>query len=104
MTMTASLERGMAHDRRRYLRQQTNIGAGLSANIRPSTAVAVTDLSPGGCGVRTDWELEPGTRVWIRFPGMESAPARVAWCEGRQAGLCFDNPFHPAVVARLISS
>lgn len=103
MPMTASLERGMAHDRRRYLRQPANIGAGLSANIRPSTEVIVTDLSPGGCGVRTEWELETGARVWIRFPGLESAPARVAWAEGRQAGLCFDHPFHPAVVARLVS-
>jgi hypothetical protein len=92
----------MAYDRRRHFRHSTNIGAGLSANIRPSTAVTVTDLTVAGCGIRTEWELEPGARVWIRLPGLESAPARVAWSEGTQAGLSFDQPFHPAVVARFV--
>lgn len=103
MPLIASLERGMAYDRRRYMRHTTNIGAGLSANIRPSTAVTVTDLSVGGCCVCTDLALEAGARVWIRLPGLESAPARIVWCDGARAGLSFDHPFHPAVVARYAS-
>lgn len=102
MPLIASLERQMAYDRRRYMRHQTSFGAGLSANIRPSSTVTVTDLSVGGCCVRTDLTLEPGGRVWIRLPGLESAPARVAWCDGERAGLRFDHPFHPAVVARYV--
>jgi hypothetical protein len=100
MPLIASLERGMSYDRRRYVRHPTNIGAGLSANIRPSTNVTITDLSVAGCCLTTDWALEAGARVWIRLPGLESAPARVAWCEDRRAGLAFDHPLHPAVVAR----
>lgn len=100
MHVPASLERGMAYDRRRYLRHSTHFGAGLAANIRPSSKVTVTDLSVGGCGIRTDLHLEPGTRVWIRLPGLESVPARVAWSDSGAAGLAFDLPFHPAVVAR----
>ena len=67
MPLTASLERGMAYDRRRHFRHTTNIGAGLSANIRPSTAVTVTDLTVAGCGIRTEWELEPGARAGSGF-------------------------------------
>lgn len=103
MALIASLERGMAFDRRRYLRQQTQFGAGLSANIRPTDEVAVVDLSVGGCGIRTSIELERGARVWIRLPGLEAAPARVAWCGEGRAGLHFDHPLHPAVVARFAS-
>jgi len=104
MAVIAALERGLAYDRRRYLRRPTQFGAGLSANIRPSTPVTVLDLSVGGCCIATDLELERGARVWIRLPGLESAPARIAWSDGARAGLTFDNPFHPAVVARFTAA
>jgi len=104
MRLTASLERGMAYDRRRYLRCSVQVGAGLSENIRPSVTVTVTDLSAGGCGIAADIELQPGARVWLRLQGLESVPARVTWSRDGRAGLCFDHPFHPAVVERFVSS
>lgn len=102
MRVVASLERGMAYDRRRYLRHATQFGAGLAANIRPSSQVTVTDLSVGGCGIRTELDFEPGARVWIRLPGLENVPARIVWSVSGAAGLAFDLPFHPAVVARFV--
>ena len=90
----------MAYDRRRYARHQVQIGAGLYENVRPTVPITVTDLSTGGCGVETTTELSVDTRVWLKLPGLESWPCRVAWSQGCRAGLSFDHPLHPAVVER----
>ena len=63
--------------------------------VRPALAGMV--LSVG------DLELESGARVWLRLPGLESVPARVAWSQYGRAGLTFDHPYHPAVVERIVS-
>ena len=101
MRVQAALERGVAFDRRRYFRHSVQIGGGLSANIRPSIQVVVVDLSTGGCGLELDAELERDSRVWLKLPGLESWPARVAWTEDKRAGLAFDHPLHPAVVGHI---
>jgi hypothetical protein len=101
MRVVAGLERGAAYDRRRYVRHEVRLGSGLSANIRPSLQVLVVDLSAGGCGIELSIHLEEGARVWLKLPGMESLPARVAWTEDGRAGLAFDHPLHPAVVAHV---
>ncbi|HYJ29897.1 MAG TPA: PilZ domain-containing protein [Allosphingosinicella sp.] len=102
MRISAALDRAVQFDRRRYMRHTVQVGGGLSANIRPSLSVLVTDLSAGGCGIEHDIELEPGARVWLRLPGLENLPARVAWTADRKAGLSFDNPLHPAVVEHVV--
>lgn len=102
MRLAASLERGSEYDRRRYARSAVQIGAGLRSggDDRPSTPITVVDLSTGGAGVETGSYVQPGSRVWLKLPGLQSWPARVAWCEGSRAGLSFDSPLHPAVVER----
>lgn len=102
MRISAALERGAVFDRRRYMRHAVQIGGGLSANIRPALRILVTDLSVGGCGIELDVELETGGRVWLKLPGLESLPARVAWTADGRAGLEFDHPLHPAVVEHVI--
>jgi hypothetical protein len=102
MRISAALERSVQFDRRRYLRHIVQVGGGLSVNIRPSLPILVTDLSAGGCGIELDVELEQNARVWIKLPGLENLPARVAWTNGRYAGLTFDHPLHPAVVEHLV--
>jgi hypothetical protein len=105
MRLAASIERGSAYDRRRYQRTPVSIGAGLgSAQDRPSTDVTVVDLSEGGCGIESSAWLEAGARVWLKLPGLQSWPARVAWADGVRAGLEFDQPLHPAVVGRYRSA
>lgn len=103
MRLAASIERGMAFDRRRYERHRVQIGAGLYENVRPTTPITVTDLSTGGCGIETTLDLNVDARVWLKLPGVESWPCRVAWVQGHRAGLSFDHPLHPAVVARFAS-
>jgi hypothetical protein len=98
MRVNGSLERGVAFNRRRYVRYQVQVGAGLSANIRPSSPVAVTDLSCGGCGLETELLLNLDDRVWLKLPGFEAWPCKVVWAEDGRAGLSFDHRLHPAVV------
>jgi hypothetical protein len=101
MRVAAMLERGMADDRRRFMRHPVHVGAGLaSGSERPGAPVTVVDLSSHGCGIEVAGHCEPGTRVWLKLPGLESWPSRIAWAEGGRAGLSFDRPLHPGVVER----
>ncbi|HEX8262994.1 MAG TPA: PilZ domain-containing protein [Allosphingosinicella sp.] len=101
MRVAAMLERALAEDRRRFMRHPVHLGAGLSrANDRPGSPVTVIDLSTHGCGLEVEGHCEPGSRVWLKLPGLESWPARIAWAEGGRAGLSFDRPLHEAVVGR----
>ena len=100
MRLAASLERGSSYDQRQYVRRPVSIGAGLRANDRPSSSVIVVDLSTHGCGIEATCHLEPGARVWLKLPGLESWPARIAWSEDGRGGLAFDRALHQAVVER----
>ena len=101
MRVAAMLERRLAEDRRRFLRYPVSVGAGLSGDSgRPAAPVTVLDLSTHGCGVEVSGHCEPGSRVWLKLPGLEAWPARIIWADGNRAGLSFDRPLHEAVVAR----
>jgi hypothetical protein len=101
MRVAATLERGAAADRRRFMRHPVSVGAGLaSANDRPGAPVIVVDLSTHGCGLEVAGHCEVGARVWLKLPGLESWPSRIAWAQGDRAGLSFDRPLHQAVVDR----
>ena len=104
MRVAAALERGVAFDRRRYVRHAVAIGGGLSANIRPATPIVVVDLSAGGCGIEIGIHVDVDTLVWLKLPGLESWPCRVAWSRDGRAGLTFDHPLHPAVVERFVAA
>ncbi|HEX8466879.1 MAG TPA: PilZ domain-containing protein [Allosphingosinicella sp.] len=101
MRVAATLDRGAAQDRRRFMRHPVMVGAGLaSANDRPGAPVIVVDLSAHGCGLEVAGHCEVGARVWLKLPGLESWPARIAWTQDERAGLSFDRPLHQAVVDR----
>ncbi len=101
MRVAAMLERGAAQDRRRSMRYQVSVGAGLaSSNDRPGAPVIVVDLSTDGCGIEVAGHCEVGARVWLKLPGLESWPSRIVWAQGDRAGLSFDRPLHQAVVDR----
>ena len=104
MRLAASLERGSAYDRRQHVRLPVSIGAGLRSDNRPASSIIVVDLSTHGCGFEATCHLEIGLRVWLKLPGMESWPARIAWTEDGRGGLSFDRPLHPAVVERYTTS
>jgi hypothetical protein len=58
------------------------------------------DVSPGGIGVRCDWQAEPSTPTGIVLPGTEGqATARVVRSAGGLLGLAFrQDPATPALV------
>ena len=101
MRVAALLERKAAEDRRRFMRHPVSVGAGLASDSgRPAAPVTVVDLSTHGCGLEVSGHCEPGTRVWLKLPGLESWPAHIVWAEADRAGLSFDRPLHQAVVER----
>jgi hypothetical protein len=98
LRLSASLERGSAYDRRQFVRRPVSIGAGLREDSRPASSVIVFDLSTHGCGIESTGHLEPGGRVWLKLPGLQSWPAHIAWADNGRGGLSFDNPLHESVV------
>jgi hypothetical protein len=98
LRLSASLERASACDRRQFIRRPVNIGAGLCEDSRPASSVIVFDLSAHGCGIESTAHLEPGARVWLKLPGLQSWAAHIAWADDGRGGLSFDNPLHESVV------
>jgi hypothetical protein len=83
-------------------RIQTEIGAGLRQRGASGVSVEVTDLSTHGFRASTHLELEKGSDVWLRLPGLEPCHARVAWSKGNYIGCAFERPLHPAVLEMIL--
>lgn len=63
----------------------------------------LADISSSGARVIAAERLVEGETVWLRFPGLEAIPARVAWTQEWTAGLEFQRPLHPAVLDMLLA-
>lgn len=83
---------------RREDRMPVQIGAGLRQRGAGGVTVDILDLSTKGFRAMTHLDLQIGADVWLRFDGLESLHARVAWMRGNCAGCQFVNPIHPAVL------
>lgn len=78
------------------------LGAGLRQRGASGITIQVVDLSTHGFRAATHLELEPGTEVWLRLPGLESCHATVAWSKGHLIGCAFERPLHPAVLEMIV--
>jgi len=78
------------------------LNAGLRQRGASAVSVHVRDLSTHGFRIETHLELEIGTDVWLRLPGLEPALAHVMWSEGYHAGCAFERPLHPAVLDMIV--
>ncbi|MGE0179469.1 MAG: PilZ domain-containing protein [Sphingomonas sp.] len=78
----------------------------LHAALRQRGAAAVTvgilDLSTHGFRMDTHLNMPVGTAIWLRLPGLEAVPAKVAWVQGHCAGCAFERPLHPAVLDLIV--
>lgn len=83
-------------------RVPVQLGAGLRQRGASGISVEVLDLSTHGFRASTHLELEPGTDVWLRLPGLESCHAVVAWRRGNLIGCQFERPLHPAVLEMIV--
>lgn len=89
-------------ERRRAPRLAISLAASLRQRSRPAFSVGLVDLSPLGCRLELSSDLEPGTSVWLKLPGLEARYSRVAWCKGGFAGIAFEDPLHEAVIDCLV--
>jgi hypothetical protein len=90
-----------AHERATE-RINVSLGAALRQRGASGVAVQIADLSTKGFRVSTHLELEPGTDVWLRLPGIEPVHARAVWCRGHQVGCEFVRALHPAVLQMIV--
>ena len=87
---------------RKAERVPLTISAGLRQRGAATVTVRILDLSTHGFRIDTHLSMQVGTQIWLRLPGLESAPAHVAWVQGHSAGCAFDRPLHPAVLEMLV--
>ena len=83
-------------------RVEVSFGAALRQRGASGISVQVADLSTTGFRVATHLELQPGTDVWLRLPGLEPCHARAIWCRGHHVGCEFVRPLHPAVLQMIV--
>lgn len=89
-------------------RKSPRMAVDFEAGLRPrggSSAVSVhiLDLSTHGFRIDSHLDLQVGTDVWLRLPGLEPSHARVAWTDGYVAGCAFERPLHPAVLDMILA-
>lgn len=83
-------------------RINVSFGAALRQRGASGVGVQIADLSTNGFRVATHLELQPGTDVWLRLPGIEPVHARTVWSRGHQIGCAFVRPLHPAVLQMIV--
>ena len=84
-------------------RVEVSFGAALRQRGASGVSVQIADLSTNGFRVATHLELQPGTDVWLRLPGLEPCHARAVWSRGHYVGCEFVRPLHPAVLQMVVS-
>ncbi|MDT9599314.1 PilZ domain-containing protein [Sphingosinicella rhizophila] len=103
MDLTGQLAFENSSEHRKSERRDVALGAGLRQRGASSVTVEILDLSVHGFRAETHLELEPGTDLWLKLPGLESLHGRVAWMRGHLLGGEFVRPLHPAVLDMIVS-
>ena len=68
----------------------------------PASSIQILDLSVDGFRATTHLQLEKGSDVWLRLPGLEPYQAKVMWAKGNFVGCAFERPLHPAVLEMIV--
>ncbi|MCC6926463.1 hypothetical protein [Novosphingobium sp.] len=89
-------------ERRRHGRAQLGIAVAVRERSRSAMEVRLVDFSALGCRVDGLVVISRDAQLFVKLPGLDSQPARLAWLEGGRAGLEFDAQLHPAVAARFL--
>jgi hypothetical protein len=88
-------------DGRQSERRVVNLAARLREPGATIVDAEVLNLSTDGFMAESELQLEPGTHVWLKLPGLEPQNSRCAWIEDGKAGFQFAAPLHPATVEML---
>lgn len=87
---------------RKSERVKLELGAGLRQRGGTGVAIQILDLSTDGFRATTHLQLEKGSDVWLRLPGLEPYHAKVMWAKGAFIGCAFERPLHPAVLDMVV--
>lgn len=87
---------------RKAERTHVEFGAGLRQRGASGVTVQILDLSTHGFRASTHLDLQPGSDVWLKLPGLEALHSRVAWMNGHLVGCEFVRPLHPAVLQMVV--
>lgn len=93
-------ERGEARRTQRNSTSLINVKLRLAGETWFTSRIA--DLSSTGFRLVSFVRLEPGTALWVMFPGFEGRRARVIWSKDYQAGCVFERPMHHAVLDYIV--
>ena len=89
---------------RKAERTHVRMDAGLRQRGASGVAVNIVDLSTHGFRASTHLDLQVGSDVWLKLPGLEPLRATVAWTSAHYIGCAFERPLHPAVLEMVVSS
>lgn len=95
---------GMTSQQRREERERVNLEGPTLRDAHGTTeTIKLHDVSSQG--FRTDWprKIVPGDPVWLKLPGMEVLPAKVAWELDLMIGCKFDVQLHASVFAKIVN-
>lgn len=64
--------------------------------------IVIVNISPNGLMARCEARLDPGVRLHIRLPGIDSVHAEVRWALGGRIGCEFQHSVPPAAYYALL--
>jgi hypothetical protein len=102
MELTGQLSTESGSNARKASRAEVTLGAGLRQRGAGGVTIQILDLSTHGFRAATHLELERGTDVWLKLPGLESLHGHVVWMRGHLLGAEFARPLHPAVLDMIV--
>lgn len=93
-------------DDRRHVRQPVEIEGRLQKGLGIGQSVAIADLSDCGCRVLSiPNSLRRRDQITLRIAGHGPVQGHVKWLHlGKEAGIHFDIPIHPAVFNQILAS
>jgi hypothetical protein len=102
--MTGHLATAPGTSGRQAERTHVEMGAGLRQRGASGVTVRILDLSTHGFRASTHLDLQIGSDVWLKLPGLEALHAKVAWANAHFVGCKFERPLHPAVLQMVVSN
>lgn len=75
-------------------RRIVNLAARLKDRGTTFADVCVEDISTKGCKFTPIGAAELGDGVWLKLPGLEPIPGRIAWIDGSDGGCAFGRELH----------
>ena len=89
---------------RRAERRIVNLAASLREPGASLADAEVVNLSVTGFAAESAAQVETGSHVWLKLPGLEPVNSRVVWVDGCKAGFQFVTPLHPSTLDLVLAS